>query len=159
MSGSHESYPSDVSDDKWTLVAPYLTLLPENAGQRSYPLREVFNRLCYIVKTDAPCRWMPNDLPPRRSFISRRNAGFVRDVLKRSRRICGCCCVCRLGHEAQPRAAIIDSRTLRSTLESGARAGYDGAKCKKGSKLHLAVGILSATCSHSTSRLSAVKLP
>ncbi|GGC94818.1 hypothetical protein GCM10010994_60680 [Chelatococcus reniformis] len=39
----------------------------------------------------------------------------------------------------QPSAAIIDSRTLRSTPESGARAGYDGAKRKKGSKLHMAV--------------------
>lgn len=32
-----------------------------------------------------------------------------------------------------------DSRTLRSTPESGERAGYDGAKRKKGSKVHLAV--------------------
>ena len=43
------------------------------------------------------------------------------------------------GRKAQPSAAILDSRTLRSSPESGARAGYDGAKRKKGSKLHLAV--------------------
>ena len=64
MSESRKPYPSDVSDDEWALVAPYLTLLPENVGQRSYPLREVFNGLRYIVKTGAPWRWMPNDLPP-----------------------------------------------------------------------------------------------
>jgi transposase len=46
------------------------------------------------------------------------------------------------GRAAQPTAAIIDSRTLRSTPESGARAAYDGAKRKKGSKLHLAVDTL-----------------
>ena len=46
------------------------------------------------------------------------------------------------GRNAQPSAAVIDSRTLRSTPESGARAGYDGAKRKKGSKLHLAVDTL-----------------
>ena len=34
---------------------------------------------------------------------------------------------------------ILDSRTLRSSPESGARAGYDGAKRKRGSKIHLAV--------------------
>ena len=34
-------YPSDVSDDKWALVAPYLTLLLEDAGQREHTLREV----------------------------------------------------------------------------------------------------------------------
>lgn len=64
MSESRKPYPSDVSDDEWALVVPYLTLLPENVGQRSYPLREVFNRLRYIVKTGAAWRWMPNDLPP-----------------------------------------------------------------------------------------------
>ena len=57
-------YPSDVSDDDWVLVAPYLTLLPEAAGQREHALREVFNGLRYVVKTGAPWRWMPNDLPP-----------------------------------------------------------------------------------------------
>jgi transposase len=46
------------------------------------------------------------------------------------------------GKSAQPNAAIIDSRTLRSTPEGGAGAGYDGAKRKKGSKLHLAVDTL-----------------
>lgn len=57
-------YPSDVSDEEWSLVVPYLTLLPEEAGQREHSLREVFNGLRYIVKTGAPWRWMPNDLPP-----------------------------------------------------------------------------------------------
>ena len=57
-------YLSDVSNDEWALVAPYLTLLPQVAGQRGHPLREVFNGLCYVLKTDAPWRWMPNDLPP-----------------------------------------------------------------------------------------------
>ncbi len=64
MTLSRKPYPSDVSDDEWALVAPYLTLLPEKAGQREHPLREVFNGLRYIVKTGAPWRWMPNDLPP-----------------------------------------------------------------------------------------------
>lgn len=44
--------------------------------------------------------------------------------------------------KAQPSAAILDSRTLRSSPESGTRAGYDGAKRKKGSKLHMAVDTL-----------------
>ena len=46
------------------------------------------------------------------------------------------------GRKAEPSAAILDSRTLRSTPESGAPAGYDGAKRKRGSKLHLAVDTL-----------------
>jgi transposase len=41
-----------------------------------------------------------------------------------------------------PTAAIIDSRTLQSTPESGSRAGYDAAKRKRGSKVHAAVDIM-----------------
>jgi transposase len=43
---------------------------------------------------------------------------------------------------AKPTAAIFDGRTLQSTPESGARAGYDGAKRRKGSKVHIAVDTL-----------------
>ena len=46
------------------------------------------------------------------------------------------------GRKAQPTAMILDSRTLQSTPESGARAGYDGAKRRKGSKVHAAVDTL-----------------
>ena len=46
------------------------------------------------------------------------------------------------GRPAGPTAAIIDSRTLRSTPESGERADYDGGKRKKGSKIHMAVDML-----------------
>ena len=47
-------YPSDVSDEEWSLIVPYLTLQREDAGQREHSLREVFNGLRYIVKTGAP---------------------------------------------------------------------------------------------------------
>jgi hypothetical protein len=57
-------YVSNISDEEWLLVAPYLLLQREGAGQREHALREVFNGLRYIVKTGAPWQWMPNDLPP-----------------------------------------------------------------------------------------------
>jgi transposase len=46
------------------------------------------------------------------------------------------------GRSPQPSAMILDSRTLQSTPESGDRAGWDGAKRRKGSKVHLAVDTL-----------------
>jgi transposase len=142
MTKSRKSYPSDVSDDEWALVAPYLTLLPEDCRQRCHPVREVFNGLRYIIKTGAPWRWMPNDLPPW-EIVYQQAQRWLRagcfEVLAEDLR-----CLLRLaeGRNEQPTAAIIDSRSLRSTPESGARAGYDGAKRKKGSKLHLAVDTL-----------------
>ena len=58
------AYPSDVSNEEWNLVAPYLTLMTEDAPQREHSLREVFNRLRWIVCARAPWRMRPNDLPP-----------------------------------------------------------------------------------------------
>ena len=59
-----KGYPSDVSDDEWAFVAPYLTLMTEDASQRVYELREVFNGLGYIARVGVPWRMMPNNLPP-----------------------------------------------------------------------------------------------
>jgi transposase len=142
MSNPRKSYSSDVSDEEWSLVAPYLVLVPETSGQRVHPLREVFNGLRYIVKSGAPWRLMPNDLPPWEMVYQQARrwlrAGCFEALAEDLRTLL------RLaeGRSAQPSAAIIDSRTLRSTPESGARAGYDGGKRKKGSKLHLAVDTL-----------------
>ena len=49
-------YPSDVSDDEWAFVAPYLTLLAPDALQRKHDLREVFNAVRYLARTGAPWR-------------------------------------------------------------------------------------------------------
>lgn len=142
MNVSRKPYPSDVLDDEWALVAPYLTLLSETCPQRSHSLREVFNGLRYVVKTGAPWRWMPNDLPPWEIVYQQAQrwlkAGCFEALAEDLR------AVLRLaaGRPERPSAAIIDSRTLRSTPESGARSAYDGAKRKKGSKLHLAVDTL-----------------
>lgn len=59
-----KAYPSDVGDDEWAFVAPYLTLMIEAAPRREYELREVFNGLRWIVRAGAAWRMMPNDLPP-----------------------------------------------------------------------------------------------
>lgn len=139
---ARRSYPSDVSDDEWAFVAPYLTLMKEDAPQREYPLREVFNGLRYIVRTGAQWRMMPNDLPPWPAVYQQTQrwlkAGVFEDMVRDLRTL-----IRELSERMpQPRAAILDSRTLQSSPESGARAGYDGHKRRKGSKVHLAVDTL-----------------
>ena len=144
MNLAPKPYPSDVSDEEWALVAPYLTLLPEDAGQRTHSLREVFNGLRYVIKTGAQWRQMPHDLPPWAAVYqqARRwlDAGCFEVLIDDLRAVLRLA----LGRSEQPSAVIVDSRTLRSSPESGspARAGYDGHKRKKGSKLHIAVDTL-----------------
>ena len=135
-------YPSDVSDEEWALVAPYVTLMTETAPQRRYAVREVFNGLRWLVRAGAPWRMLPNDLPPwtvvyqqtRRWLRARVFEALVHD-LRTVLRVAG-------GRREQPSAAILDSRTLQSSPESGGRAGYDGAKRRRGSKVHMAVDTL-----------------
>ena len=135
-------YPSDVSDEEWSFVAPYLTLCREDSPQRDYPLRDVFNALRWLVRTGASWRMMPHDLPPWSTVHQQTqrwlNAGCFEAMVQDLRM------VVRVYSErdAQPTAAIIDSRTIQSVPESGARAGYDGAKKRKGSKVHAAVDTL-----------------
>jgi transposase len=56
--------PTDVSDKEWAFVAPYLTLMDEQAPQRKYPLREMFNALRWIVRAGAAWRMPPINFPP-----------------------------------------------------------------------------------------------
>jgi transposase len=123
-------------------MAPYLTLMREDAPQREHSLREVFNGLRYVVRGGQAWRMMPNDLPPwdivyqqvRRwldAGVFQTMVHDLRELLRMAQ-----------GRDPDPSAVVIDSRTLQSSPESGSRAGYDGAKRRKGSKVHLAVDTL-----------------
>jgi transposase len=139
---TRKPYPTDVSDDEWAFVAPYLTLMVPEAPQRVHDLREVFNALRWIVRTGAPWRYLPHEFPPWEAVYQQAQrwiaAGCFETLVHDLRALL------RLsaGRAAQPTAAIFDSRTLQSTPESGHRAGYDGAKRRRGSKVHLAVDTL-----------------
>jgi transposase len=142
MSRTRKSYPSDVSDAEWEFLVPYLTLMREDAPQREYSLRDVFDAVRYVVKTGCQWDFLPHDFPPASAVYQQARrwvaAGVFEDIAHDLRMIL------RLvqEREAQPTGTIFDGRTLQSTPESGARAGYDGAKKKKGSKVHVAVDTL-----------------
>src|SRR3954468_7458613 len=129
-------YPTDVSDEEWTFVAPYLALVCQDAPQRHHDLREVLNALRWLVRAGAPWRMLPHDFPPWEVVYQQAMrwlaAGvfeamvhdlrlLLRDLAARARR---------------PTAVVLDGRTLQSTPTNGGRAGWDGAKRRKGSKLH-----------------------
>jgi transposase len=107
------------------------------------PQRGVQRAAVGMIRTGSPWRYMPHGLPPwqavyqldiavAQSWSVRRDGPRLAHTLLRLSE----------GRAPSPTATILDSRTLRSTPESGSRGGYDGAKRKKGSKVHAAVDTL-----------------
>jgi len=139
---SRKPYPSDVADDEWAFVAPYLSLMVEDAPQRRYDLREVYNALRWIVRTGAQWRMLPTNFPPWAAVYQQTQrwiaAGCFEDMTHDLRALVRW----TEGRADDPTAVILDGRTVQSTPESGAHSGYDGYKRRKGSKVHIAVDTL-----------------
>lgn len=135
-------YSYDVSNDECAFVPPYSVLMRVDAPKRHHDARKVYNALRWIVRTGAKWRYLPIKFPPweavskqnRRWIAADSFAAMIHDlrVLLRSTQ----------GRADDLTGAILDSRTPQSTQESGARASWDGAKRRKGSKTHVAVDIL-----------------
>jgi len=142
MANVRKSYPSDVSDEEWGFCVPYLTLMNEHAPQRKHSLRELFNGLRWFVRAGCPWRMMPNDLPTWTAVQQQTQrwlrAGCFEAIAEDLRLLLRVVA----NRTDAPSAVILDSRTLQSTPESGARAGFDGHKKRKGSKLHAVVDTL-----------------
>ncbi len=127
---TRKAYPSDVSDEEWSLSALYITLMTETAPQLEYPKRELLDALRYIVRYAVTWCEMPNDRP------------LWSAVYQHTRRWLAAGCFEALapdlraflrlgaGRNEEALAAMIDSHTLRWTPESGPRAGYDDEKRK-----------------------------
>ena len=139
---ARKPYPTDVSDEEWAFAAPYLTLMDEQAPQRKYDLRLMFNALRWMARAGAPWRLIPHEFPPWEAVYQQTQrwlqAGCFEAMVNDLRSVLRVA----QGKSGQPSAVILDGRTLQSTCESGVRAGYDGYKRKKGSKVHLAVDTL-----------------
>jgi transposase len=142
MTTERKNYLSDVSDEEWGFCVTYLTLMDEQAPQREYPLREIFNGLRWFVRAGCPWRMMPNDLPPWSAVYQQTQRWLKAGCFEAMAHDLRAIVRLALERNAQPSAAILDSRTLQSTPESGGRAGFDGHKKRKGSKVHIAVDTL-----------------
>ncbi len=127
-------YDSDVSDAEWEFCVPYLTLLKEDAPQREYQLRDLFNAVRWMVRTGAPWRMIPNDFAPWHAVYQQAqrwiNAGCF-GALSRDLRI-----LLRLldSRASEPSAVVLDSRTLQPTPEAErvqATMAISGAKARR----------------------------
>lgn len=131
-------YGSDLTDGEWAVIEPFLPPAAGCGRKRAYPMREIMNAMCYVLRGGIAWRLMPRDLPPWRTvyrwFARLRDAGtwevINHHLVMRDRE--------RVGREASPTAAVVDSQSVKTT-ESGGIRGYDAGKKIKGRKRHAMV--------------------
>ena len=139
---TRRGYPSDVDEDTSLFLLPSLLLSPNDARQRKYAIRDVLNALFWIARTGAQWASLPHDFPPAETVRQQAHRWFRAECFQNAAHDLRLLSRVEQSRNGEPSAIIIDSRTLQSTPESGHRAGFDGAKKRRGTKVHLAVDTL-----------------
>jgi transposase len=131
-------FPSDLTDAEWAVLEPLLPAPSPVGRPPTWPLREIVNAIFYVLRGGIPWRMLPACFPPRQTvygwFAAFRDAGVWEALnhalvmLDRE----------RVGREASPTAAVIDSQSVRCS-EAGGLRGYDAGKKVQGRKRHAMV--------------------
>jgi putative transposase len=136
-----KSYPSDLTDAQWHLIAPLIPEAKPGGRPRKYPIREVLNGLLYLCREGCSWRALPHDLPHWKTcynFFRRFEADGTWDALVATLRVE---VRTKLGREPTPSGACIDSQSAK-TAHGGAEVGVDGGKMVRGRKRHIVTDTL-----------------
>jgi putative transposase len=133
-----KAYSTDLTDEQWELIEPFMPAPCKRGRKREVGMREVMNAMLYISRTGCQWRNLPHDLPHKNTvwyyFARFKKAGtlpLIVDALRRDVRV-------EAGREAEPKTAAIDSQTV-PTHHQGQDSGVDGGKNVKGRKRHIVV--------------------
>ena len=114
-------YPSDVTDDEWSLLKPHIPRAKRGGNRRHVDEREIVNGLMYILSTGCQWRAIPKDLPARSTLYGYFDLWSWDGTLERIHHALYMECREDAGREASPSAAIIDSQSVRSAEKGGHR--------------------------------------
>jgi transposase len=134
-------YPSDLTDEEWSLIAPLIPPAKRGGNKRTVVVRDVVNGLMYILSTG--CQWasLPKDLPPRSTV----NDYFCRwnydGTLDRIHHALYLRCREMAGRESSPSAAIIDSQSVKSAEKGGCRLTRTASTRAKRSRARSAISL------------------
>ncbi|HVQ45087.1 MAG TPA: IS5 family transposase [Candidatus Saccharimonadia bacterium] len=138
----HLRYPSDLTDDEWTLVEPFIPPARRGGGKRQTDMRTVMNGVMYILSTGCQWRYLPKDFPPRSTVHNYFIWWQCDGVLDRIHHALYVECREKAQREGSPTACIIDSQSVKSAEKGGPCIdphGYDAGKKIKGKKRHILV--------------------
>ena len=112
-------YPSDLTDEEWALVEPFIPPAKRGGNKRTVNVREVVNGLMYVLSTG--CQWqaIPKDLPPRSTVYDYFDLWNWDGALDRIHDALYLRCRAAASREASPTAAIIDSQSVKSAEKGG----------------------------------------
>ncbi len=119
--GNVISYPTDLTDAEWAILAPLIPPAQPGGRPRRQDMRAIVNGMLYVLRGGIPWRLLPHDLPKGKTvydyFWKWRRSGFWEEInrtLRERLRVAS-------GHQAQPTAAILDSQTVKTTHPGGPR--------------------------------------
>ena len=114
-------YPSDLTDQEWSLIEPLIPPAKPGGNRRTVIVRDVVDGVMYILSTG--CQWsaLPKDLPPRSTVNDYFRRWDDDGTLNRIHHALYVKCRELAEREASPTAAIIDSQSVKSAEKGGPR--------------------------------------